>query len=50
LILLFASQLKVLPYGGFVDAPPPPTPLAYAASVLRHLSSPRFLPVFGKFF
>jgi len=40
LILLFASQLKVLPYGGFVDAPPPPTPLAYAASVLRHLILP----------
>ncbi len=40
LLLLFASQLKLLPYGGFVEAPPPTTTLAYTTSVLKHLVLP----------
>jgi peptide/nickel transport system permease protein len=40
LILLFASALRVLPYGGFVDAPPPPTTLGYALSVAKHMVLP----------
>ncbi|MCS7216634.1 MAG: ABC transporter permease [Candidatus Bipolaricaulota bacterium] len=45
LILVFASLLKVLPYGGFVDAPPPPTRLGYVLSVLKHM----ILPVLAVF-
>lgn len=40
LILLFSSHLKLLPYGGFVGAPPPESPLSYAGSVLKHLILP----------
>lgn len=43
LILIFASLLRILPYGGFVDAPPPPTTLGYALSVMKHM----ILPVFS---
>ncbi len=45
LILLFASVLRVLPYGGFVDAPPPKTALGYALSVAKHM----ILPVLSVF-
>ncbi len=40
LLLLFASRLQVLPYGGFVDAPPPSALLPYVTSVFRHLALP----------
>lgn len=40
LILIFASLLRILPYGGLVDAPPPPTTLGYALSVMRHMILP----------
>jgi peptide/nickel transport system permease protein len=40
LILIFASVLNVLPYGGMVDAPPPEDPVRYAFSVLKHLLLP----------
>jgi len=40
LILIFASLLRILPYGGLVDAPPPPTPLGYALSVMKHMILP----------
>ncbi|HXF60815.1 MAG TPA: ABC transporter permease [Caldilineaceae bacterium] len=40
LILIFAALLGVLPFGGMVDAPPPESTLAYAASVLKHLILP----------
>lgn len=43
LILIFASLLRILPYGGLVDAPPPPTTLGYALSVMKHM----ILPVFS---
>jgi len=39
-ILIFASVLRVLPFGGMVDAPPPEGTLAYALSVLRHMVLP----------
>jgi len=45
LILLFASVLRVLPYGGFVDAPTPKTTLGYALSVIKHM----ILPVLSVF-
>ena len=40
LILIFASVLPVLPFGGIVDAPPPESTLDYALSVLRHMILP----------
>jgi len=40
LILFFAALWGTLPFGGMVAAPPPPTTLGYAASVLKHLILP----------
>ncbi|RLG98525.1 ABC transporter permease [Candidatus Bathyarchaeota archaeon] len=40
LILIFASWFHLLPYGGFVDAPPPKDPLNYALSVMKHMILP----------
>jgi peptide/nickel transport system permease protein len=40
LILIFASMLKFLPFGGMVDAPPPEGILKYALSLLRHMALP----------
>ncbi|MEM4281342.1 MAG: ABC transporter permease [Candidatus Caldarchaeum sp.] len=40
LILIFASVLRVLPYGGMVDVPPPTDRFEYALSVLRHMILP----------
>jgi peptide/nickel transport system permease protein len=40
LILIFASVLKVLPFGGMVDSPPPPTTLGYLFSLLKHMVLP----------
>ncbi len=39
-ILIFAAVLKVLPFGGMVDAPPPNNPVDYGLSVLKHLILP----------
>ncbi|MEM2272761.1 MAG: ABC transporter permease [Candidatus Bathyarchaeia archaeon] len=40
LILIFASFLRLLPYGGMVDVPPPTDKLTYALSVLKHMTLP----------
>jgi peptide/nickel transport system permease protein len=40
LILIFAGMLKILPFGGMVDTPPPASPVAYAFSLLRHMALP----------
>ncbi|MDI9619308.1 MAG: ABC transporter permease [Candidatus Nezhaarchaeota archaeon] len=40
LILIFAAWLRILPYGGMVDAPPPKDAFAYALSVLKHMALP----------
>ncbi|MET1160376.1 MAG: ABC transporter permease [Thermoprotei archaeon] len=40
LILIFASWLRILPYGGMVDAPAPEDPFEYALSVLKHMILP----------
>ena len=40
LIIIFASYLHILPYGGIVDAPPPEDPVLYALSVLKHMILP----------
>lgn len=46
LILIFAAVLRWLPFGGMIDAPPPPTKWAYFVSLMRHLT----LPVAATFF
>lgn len=40
LIIVFASWLRLLPWGGMVDAPPPQDPVAYGLSVLKHMILP----------
>lgn len=40
LILIFAAVLRVLPFGGLVDAPPPESLPLYAVSLLKHLALP----------
>lgn len=40
LILIFASLLRVLPFGGMVEAPPPKDMPSYALSVLQHMILP----------
>jgi peptide/nickel transport system permease protein len=40
LLLIFAGLLKVLPFGGMVDAPPPTDPLKYGLSLAKHLILP----------
>jgi peptide/nickel transport system permease protein len=50
LILIFAALLKVLPFGGMVDSPPPLNPFDYAMSVLKHLTLPALSLVLSSFF
>lgn len=40
LILLFAYVWKLLPFGGMVDSPPPPTTVGYLKSLLKHMILP----------
>jgi peptide/nickel transport system permease protein len=50
LILIFASLLRALPFGGMVDVPPPETTAGYALSVLRHLIMPVTAILIGSIF
>ncbi len=50
LILIFAALLKVLPFGGMVDSPPPSNPLDYSLSLLKHLTLPTLSLVLSSFF
>jgi peptide/nickel transport system permease protein len=50
LILIFASVLRVLPFGGMVDVPPPESAPAYALSVLKHLILPIAAMLIGSLF
>lgn len=50
LILIFASWLHILPYGGLVDYPPPSDPLMYSLSVLKHSILPIASWVIGSLF
>ncbi len=40
LILIFAAIIRVLPFGGMVDSPPPGNPVDYGLSLLKHLILP----------
>ena len=50
LILIFASLLRVLPFGGMVDSPPPSNPFDYALSLAKHLILPSLALVLSSFF
>jgi peptide/nickel transport system permease protein len=50
LILVFAALLKVLPFGGMVDSPPPSNPIDYSLSLLKHLTLPVLSLVLSSFF
>lgn len=50
LILIFAATLRVLPWGGLIDAPVPETSLGYALSVLKHIILPTTAVVLGSLF
>ncbi len=39
-ILIFAALLRILPFGGMVDSPPPSNPVDFALNVLKHLILP----------
>ena len=50
LILIFAALLKVLPFGGMVDSPPPSNPFDYSLSLAKHLILPGLSLVLSSFF
>ena len=50
LILIFAALLKVLPFGGMVDSPPPANPIDYSLSLLKHLTLPALSLILSSFF
>ncbi len=50
LILIFAAALKMLPFGGMVDSPPPANTFDYSMSVLKHLTLPCLALILSSFF
>jgi peptide/nickel transport system permease protein len=50
LILVFAAVLKVLPFGGMVDSPPPANSFDYALNLLKHLILPGMSLILSSFF
>jgi len=48
--LIFAALLKVLPFGGMVDSPPPENTFDYALNLLKHLILPATSLVLSSFF
>lgn len=50
LILIFAAVLKVMPFGGILDSPPPKTQLDYILSVLKHAVLPTMAIIISSFF
>jgi peptide/nickel transport system permease protein len=49
LILFFASYLKVLPFGGMMDAPVPQGWVGYSLSLIRHMILPIFALTLSQF-
>ncbi len=48
-ILLFAYQLRLVPFGGMVSVPPPNDPWNYALDILYHMVLPLFTWIFSLF-
>jgi peptide/nickel transport system permease protein len=49
-ILIFASVLRVLPFGGMVDVPPPDNPVIYMLSLFKHMALPVLAYTFSLIF
>jgi peptide/nickel transport system permease protein len=49
-ILIFASVLHWLPFGGMVDSPPPPTKIGYFLSLMEHMALPVLSITFSQLF
>ena len=49
-ILIFAALLRVLPFGGMTDSPPPSNPVDFALNVLKHLILPASSLIISSFF
>jgi peptide/nickel transport system permease protein len=50
LILIFASYLRILPFGGMMDAPVPDNGLEYALSLIKHMILPMLAIALSQFF
>jgi peptide/nickel transport system permease protein len=50
LILIFAALLKLLPFGGMVDAPPPDTTIGYGLNLAKHMILPVFAWILSSIF
>jgi peptide/nickel transport system permease protein len=50
LIVIFASQLHLLPYGGMYDNFPPATKLGYVPIVMKHMALPVLAIILSTFF
>jgi peptide/nickel transport system permease protein len=50
MILVFAALLRLLPFGGMVDSPPPSNPVDYSLSLLKHMALPALSLVLSSFF
>jgi len=50
LILIFAAYLRVLPYGGILDVPPPTDPIARTLNILEHMVLPLSSWIIAAFF
>jgi peptide/nickel transport system permease protein len=50
MILIFAAILRVMPFGGMVDSPPPSNPFDYSLSLLKHMILPATSLVLSSFF
>lgn len=48
-ILLFAYQLRLVPFGGMVGVPAPKDPLIYALDTMYHMALPLFTWIFSLF-
>ena len=49
-ILIFASVLRILPFGGMMDSPPPSSPILYFLSLLKHMALPVLAYTFSLIF
>jgi peptide/nickel transport system permease protein len=49
-ILIFAAVIRILPFGGLVDSPPPENPILYGLSILKHLILPCLSIIFSAIF
>jgi len=49
-ILIFAAVLKILPFGGLVDSPPPTNKFDYGLNILKHLILPAISVIISSIF